>query len=54
MKYTQREVQLNVESLTNKMELLKLQKTEITQNINSIKKQIMEWEQLNLSQTKLF
>jgi hypothetical protein len=38
MKYTQKEVQLNIEFLTNKMELLKLQRTEITQSINSLKK----------------
>ena len=52
--YTQAEVSLNIETLTNKMELLKLERTELTQNINLTKKQIDYWLKLDKSQLKMF
>ena len=36
--YTQEEINRNIETLTNKMDNLKLERTELTKNINSIKK----------------
>lgn len=52
--YTQKEVQKNIETLTNRMESLKLERTELTKSINSIKKQITEWLDLDQSQFKMF
>lgn len=54
MEYTQLEISKNIEELVNKMDSLKLNRTEITKNINSIKKQIEEWKKLDLSQLKMF
>jgi prefoldin subunit 5 len=51
--YTPKEIQKNIEVLTNRMESLKLERTELTQNINSIKKQIQYWLDLDKSQLKL-
>ena len=47
MEYTQAEIQKNIEALTNKSELLKKQRTDLSQNINSIKKQIQGWLELD-------
>ena len=52
--YTSKEIQLNIETLTNTMEGLKLDRTEVTKNINSLKKQILYWVELDKSQLKLF
>lgn len=52
--YTQAEVNRNIETLTNKMELLKLERTELTQNINLTKKQVDYWLKLDKSQLKMF
>ena len=38
--YTQEEINRNIETLTNKMDNLKLERTELTKNINSIKNAI--------------
>ena len=51
--YKPKEIQKNIEVLTNRMESLKLERTELTQNINSIKKQIQYWLDLDKSQLKL-
>ena len=52
--YTNEEVQANIEELTNSMEKLKLDRTEMSQNINALKKQIAEWLALDKSQFKMF
>ena len=52
-KYTNKEIQSNINILTNKMEQMKLQRTEITQQINQTKKQIQYWLDLDESQLKL-
>ena len=54
MKYTQKEILKSIETLTNKLELLKLERTDLTKNINSVKKQIEDWIAFDESQTKLF
>jgi len=52
--YTAREVAHNINTLANRVELLKLDRTEISQEINQIKKQIVAWEDLDESQFKMF
>lgn len=52
--YTAREVAYNINTLTNRIELLKLDRTEISQEINQIKKQVTAWEELDESQFKMF
>lgn len=52
--YTQKEISTNIEILTEKMEVLKLNRTEISKQINSLKKQIEFWNSLDISQYKMF
>lgn len=52
--YTQKEISTNIEILTEKMEALKLNRTEISKQINSLKKQIEFWNSLDISQYKMF
>ena len=52
--YTFKEVQNNIDTLTEKMELMKLQRSELTKNINSLNKQIKNWQELYQSQFKMF
>ena len=52
--YTQEEIDLNIAKLSNIMENKRLDRTELTQSINLIKKQIDYWLDLDKSQTKLF
>lgn len=54
MKYTNQEIQHNINVLTDNLEKLKLQRTEISKNITSIKKQILTWQELDKSQLKMF
>lgn len=53
-KYTQEEIERNVKHLENEIYTLKLKRTEISQNINSLKKQVETWLNLDKTQTKLF
>lgn len=53
MNYTQKEVIENIETLSNRIDELKRARTELTKNINSMKKQVEKWQDLDLSQTKL-
>ena len=53
-KYTQKEVDSNINILENKINQLKLDRTELSQEINANKKQVLIWRGLDLSQTKLF
>jgi prefoldin subunit 5 len=53
-KYTLKEIQYNIDKLTSKMEQLKLNRTQISKDINSLKKQIDFWENLDESQLKMF
>lgn len=52
--YTQAEVAQNVETLINKMELLKLERSKFTQKINLTKKKIDYWLKLDKRQLKMF
>jgi hypothetical protein len=52
-KYTQKEVGKNIEILEGKISELKLKRTEITLEINSNKKQVASWKELDLRQLKL-
>jgi antitoxin component HigA of HigAB toxin-antitoxin module len=53
-KYTQKEVDSNINILESEIEQLKLQRTELSQLINSKKKQVLVWSGLDLRQIKLF
>jgi cell division protein FtsB len=53
-KYTLKEIQYNIDKLTSKMDQLKLNRTQITKDINSLKKQIDFWESIDESQLKMF
>lgn len=53
-KYTQQEVDSKINVLTTSLEDLKLKRTELSQQINNTKKQILYWEELDKSQLKLF
>ena len=53
-KYTQKEIDSNINILENKINRLKLDRTELSQEINANKKQILVWKGFYLSQTKLF
>ena len=53
-KYTQEEIKSNINTLTTQLNTKKLQRTELTQSINSTKKQIVYWEELDTSQIKMF
>lgn len=52
--YTQKEVHSNINKLQDEVELLKLNRTDITKRINELKKQIDAWKELDLSQIKMF
>ena len=52
--YTNKEIQENIDKLTNRIDRLKCERTNISQEINKLKKQVIEWELLDLSQIKLF
>tara|TARA_R110000787_G_scaffold245522_1_gene351332 strand:- start:464 stop:661 length:198 start_codon:yes stop_codon:yes gene_type:complete len=52
--YTFKEVQKSIDTLTEKMELIKLQRSELTKNINTLNKQIKNWQELDQSQFKMF
>ena len=53
-RYTDAEINKNIETLTKKMERLQLDRTDITKNINSVKKQIQFWQELDKRQLKIF
>lgn len=52
--YTQKEVHSNINKLQDEVDLLKLNRTDITKRINELKKQIDAWKELDLSQIKMF
>lgn len=54
MKYTQKEINRNIEELSKTMNQKKLERTDLSKEINDLKKQIKEWEELDLSQLKMF
>jgi len=53
-KYTEKEIQFNIERLSNRLGGLKRSRTEISQEVNQVKKQIIAWEELDDSQFKMF
>ena len=52
-KYTQEEIKGKINILNTEIELLKSKRTEISQTINSKKKQVVKWEEFDISQYKL-
>ena len=52
--YTEKEIQHNIETLTEKLQGLKTVRTEISQEINQVTKQIVAWEELDDNQIKMF
>jgi flagellar capping protein FliD len=52
--YTQKDIIHNIDVLTNSIDSLKLDRTSITKSINSLKKQVKTWEELNENQYKMF
>lgn len=52
--YTQKEVHSNINKLQDQVELLKLNRSDITKRINELNKQIDAWKELDLSQIKMF
>ncbi len=53
-KYTEKEIQYNIDTLSNRLESLKRNRTEISKEVNQVKKQIVAWEELDDSQFKMF
>ena len=54
MKYTQKEINSFISSLSDSLDLMKKERTTLSQNINNAKKQIQYWENLDKSQLKMF
>ena len=54
MKYTNEEIQSNISKLNSSINLKKKERTELSQHINALKKQVLEWEDLDKSQLKFF
>ena len=52
--YTEKEIQHNIDTLNKRVDDLKLSRTEISQEINQVKNQVVAWEELNDSQFKMF
>ena len=52
--YTVKEIQHNIDTLNKRVDDLKLSRTEISQEINQVKKQVVAWEELDDSQFKMF
>jgi|TARA_B100000809_G_scaffold225645_1_gene236755 prefoldin subunit 5 len=52
--YTEKEIQHNIDTLNKRVDDLKLSRTEISQEINQVKKQVVAWEELDDSQFKMF
>ena len=52
--YTEKEIQHNIDTLNKRVDDLKLSRTEISQEINQVTKQIVAWEELDDNQFKMF
>jgi len=52
--YTQKEVLHNIKVLQDEVYILKQNRSEINKRLDSLKKQIQYWEDLDLSQIKMF
>ncbi len=52
--YTEKEIQHNIDTLNKRVDNLKLSRTEISQEINQVKKQVVAWEELDDNQFKMF
>lgn len=53
-KYTQEEIDSNINTLTYRMDNLKRERVEVNRNIGEIRKQIKFWEEMQLNQYKMF
>ena len=54
LEYTPEEIKSNINILSNEIDLLKKKRNELTKIINNKKKQVVYWENLDLSQIKMF
>ena len=52
--YTQKEIESNINKLSDSIELKKKERTELSQHINNLKKQVKYWEDMQLTQYKMF
>lgn len=52
--YTNEEIQKNIETLSNRVDSLKLDRTELTRLISELRKQVLYWQELDKSQYKMF
>lgn len=52
--YTNEEIQQNIKKLTDRIDKLKSERTSISQEINRLNDQVVEWKSLELNQVKLF
>ena len=54
VKYTQKEIDRNINILENTIDNLKRERTELSKSINEKKKQVVSWRELDLHQIKMF
>jgi|TARA_R110000782_G_C14458690_1_gene373140 prefoldin subunit 5 len=54
IKYTQKEIDRNINILENTIDNLKRERTELSKSINEKKKQVVSWRELDLHQIKMF
>jgi hypothetical protein len=53
-KYSQEEIRLNIEMLSNKLDSLNKEKSSLNKRISSIKSQMLDWKKLDHRQLKMF
>lgn len=52
--YTNEEIQKNIETLSNRVDSLKLDRTELNRLLGELRKQVLYWQELDKSQYKMF
>jgi len=52
--YSSEEVKSNINKLNGRLDQMKSERTDLSKSINEIKKQIIYWEDFDISQIKLF
>ena len=52
--YSSEEVKSNINKLNSKLDQMKSERTDLSKSINEVKKQIIYWEEFDISQIKLF
>ena len=54
MKYTQKEIDSSINTLTNRLEMLSIERKALNEQIRDVKKNIKFYEELDFSQLKAF